>query len=212
VILVICLKIGDAPTVLISTVCTQLATCSQPIIDFLEKSEPRPADLTSPTMNDNPPQPGKVKQAMYEMPKSVFLAFITSVPFDAISIPKQYTSDRQKDYVAFVDAITSRLNKILHESAPTKTSPKKVLAAWTIRENPSTPTPIYTTPAISSIPISSNQPPAIVSKRDSRNVSVGDDEDIFAIRTGCPAASQNSLSSNDRRMPSPVLPFIGIVA
>ena len=93
----------------------------------------------------NIPQIRNVPSAMYEIPKEALLAFITSVPFDVILIPQEYATDRQEDFSAFIDAITQSLNSVLREKASKKTSPKKVLSSWTIREDPLTPTHTYTT-------------------------------------------------------------------
>lgn len=154
-------------------------------------------------MNTSTEQPGNVNPGMYEIPKSALLAFITSVPFDVISIPQQYTTDRPEDFVGFIDAITLSLNKVLHESAPTKTSPKKVLSSWTVHEDPSSPTPTYTTPtsSLSNILRPSNRPPTTTPKARSWNVSAEHDEDSIMTHAGCTQdlSGQRSLSSNERR-------------
>jgi hypothetical protein len=144
-------------------------------------------------MNTSTEQPNP---AIYEIPKSALLAFITSVPFDAISIPQQYTTDRPEDFVGFIDAITLSLNKVLHESAPTMTSPKKVLSSWTVHEDPSSP-PTYTTPtsSLSNILRPSNRPPTTTPKARSWNVSAEHDEDSCTQDL----FGQHSLSSNERR-------------
>jgi hypothetical protein len=168
----------------------------------------------------NTPHPSHARSAMYEIPKYALLAFITSVPFDVISIPQQYATDRQEDFFAFVDAITESLNTVLREKASKKTSPKKALSTWAIREDPSTPTPTYVTPPFSNVAgtsaqgssdleaqpknpnivRSSNTSTTTIPNLPSWNVSQGQDEDslVTNVLSIQDLFGQGTLSLTDR--------------